>query len=60
MGKLDIGDKSTLPAFLKKNTIKQIQDSIKISRKTMLYACNGHVVEDGNFEIRNRLLIEKK
>lgn len=57
---LDIGAKSTLPAFLKKNTIKQIQDSIKISRKTMLYACNGHVVEDGNFEIRNRLLIEKK
>lgn len=56
---LDFGDKSTLPAFSQKNTIKKIQESIEISKTTMKYAYNGRVVEDGNFEIKNRLLLKK-
>ncbi len=55
---LESGDKSTLPAFSQKNIIKKLQEIIKSNKTTMKYAYNGRVVEDGNFEIKNRLLLK--
>lgn len=57
---LEYGDKSTLPAFVQNAILDSIIDSIKISKSTMEYACNGQVAAIGSFEIQNRLLQEKQ
>lgn len=53
---LEAGDKSTLPAITQKNIIKSLQESIKTSKDSMEYACNGQVAKRGEFEIKNRML----
>ena len=57
---LDPEDKSTVPAFVQNNILESIIDSIKTSKSTMEYACNGQVDTTGNFDVQNRLLQEKQ
>lgn len=57
---IEYGDKSTAPAFVQNNILESIINSIKTSKNTMEYACNGQVSAHGTFDIQNRLLQEKQ